>query len=146
MGLASGAMFGPWLGAASAFAIARFLAPDLLGRLGNGRSESALRQFRASGWLGVFVLRLIPVLPHALVNYGLGAVRISLLGFAGGTALGLAPSAIIYAQLGSAGARAIDDPANWTAIAIWSAAAVALAGATELVRRLIGANRIGGGT
>lgn len=156
MGLASGAMFGPWLGAflglagvvlgaASAFAIARFLAPDLSGRFGNGRTESALRQLRASGWLAVFVLRLIPVLPHALVNYGLGAIRISFPGFASGTALGLAPSAIIYAQLGAAGARAIDDPANWTAIAIWSAAAVALAGATELVRRLIGANRIGGG-
>lgn len=156
MGLASGALFGPWLGAiwglvgvvlgaALAFAIARFIAPDWSTRRDDGRAAPALLKLRASGWLAVFVLRLIPVLPHALVNYGLGIARVSFAGFVGGTALGLAPSAIVYAQLGAAGERALEDPASWAALAMWSAAAAALAGAMALARQLVGAIRIEGG-
>ena len=153
MGLAAGVLFGPWLGAfwgltgvvlgaASAFVIARFLAPDFSARFGAPRAMPALRKLRTSGWSAVFVLRLIPVLPHALVNYGLGVVRVSFAAFAGGTALGLAPSAIVYAQLGAAGERALDDPASWISLALWSVAAAALAGAAALARRLASAGRI----
>ncbi len=157
MGRAAGVQFGPWLGAAwglagvvlgaaSAFMLARFVAPDFAARLGRTRAAPALRKLRASGWRAVFVMRLIPVLPHALVNYGLGMARISLAGYAGGTALGLAPTAIVYAQLGAAGHLALDDPASWTALAIWSAAAAALAAAAVLLRRMANAGRITEGT
>jgi len=122
MGLAAGALFGPWLGvplavasAAAAATVAMLLArhlfrdrverrwPALRARLGAAAG--------ADGAAALLAARLIPVLPFALVNVAAGLSPMPTGAFAAITAVGVLPLASIY---GLAGAElgAVTSPAD----------------------------------
>jgi len=65
------------------------------------------------GWRGVTILRLIPVVPHSLANYGLGLTRLSLGAYAFGSLLGQLPMTIAYVNLGAAGGSLMLGRAGW---------------------------------
>jgi len=65
------------------------------------------------GWRAVAVLRLIPIVPHSVANYGLGLTRLSLGAYAVGSFLGQLPLTIAYADFGAAGERLMLGGANW---------------------------------
>ena len=108
---AAGLVFGPLLGSAYVLtgvalgALVAFAAGRILGR---DFVASRSRLSRAGAWLtdrglwGVLVLRILPVAPFGLVSYGLGTTGIRVRSYLVGTAIGAAPSTVVYAHLGAA--------------------------------------------
>ena len=108
--LASGFLFGPWLGTAYAligattgatvvFLAARAGLAGLAPRAGRVRRFEA--GFRRNGLNYLLVLRLIPIVPFWLINLVAGAVGLRLWVFVLGTFFGMIPVSFIYASLGN---------------------------------------------
>ena len=90
------AMIGGVLGATASFLVGRFLGEGVLDRFGSlGRRVT--KQVDHAGFQSLLVLRLIPVFPFAILNYGAGVAGVKLLHFVCATAIGLAPSNFVFA-------------------------------------------------
>ena len=111
MTLASGFLFGPWLGAlyaligATAGASAIFLAAraglsGLAERVGP-RVQRLKAGFREDALSYLLVLRLVPIFPFWLVNLVAGASGMSLWVYMTATFFGMIPGALVYAGIGS---------------------------------------------
>ena len=105
--LAGGAIFGltlgsmlNWLGAvlgaSGSYLLARVLGKDalrgMMGKLG-GKLETLSTE---RGFMSVFRLRLIPVMPFNVLSLAAGAAGVPFREFVAGTALGIIPGTIIY--------------------------------------------------
>ena len=91
---------GALLGETLAFGLARGLGRDFVAnRLGN-RFAAWDARTAAHGFRTVLVLRLIPVVPCDIVNYGAGLSSVRYRDFLGGTALGIIPGCCAYAAVG----------------------------------------------
>jgi uncharacterized membrane protein YdjX (TVP38/TMEM64 family) len=112
--LAGGALFGPLVGAllslagatvgaTVAFLIARYLAADWIERRLGQRLQAMKAGVEHEGWRFVAFVRLVPVFPFNFLNYALGLTRLSVRTFALTSLLTMAPGALAYAYLGSAG-------------------------------------------
>jgi len=146
--LAGGALFGPmWgtayslagatLGAGAAFAAARYIAADWVGRKASGRMKQVVTGVEAEGWRFVAFARLMPIVPFNLLNYALGLTRISFAGYIGATALFMIPGAFAYSWLGYAGREAIGGGDDLIRKGLIALALVAVAAfLPRLVRRL----------
>ncbi len=99
-------------GAVAGFLVARYVNSGLIdpGRLGLLGA-----QVERGGWRAVTMLRLIPVVPHSVANYGLGLTRLPLGAYALGSLLGQLPMTIAYVDLGAAGERLMLGGAGWIA-------------------------------
>lgn len=102
---------GAWLG----YWIARFLGRDALYRIAGRRVEAVETRLRGRGFFTVLVLR--PVLPHWVLSYGAGLVRIPQRAFVAGTVLGGAPGQISLAAVGAFTSRP-----SWPALGVVAAA------------------------
>ncbi|RKZ98076.1 MAG: TVP38/TMEM64 family protein [Gammaproteobacteria bacterium] len=109
--LASGAVYGhtwgtiyiiigAWMGAVIAFSITRLLGNDALCRLSGRRIM--IEQEQSQSWLmwGVFVSRLIPVLPYDLISYAMGLTPLKLWRFSIATLIGVIPTSFFLAHVG----------------------------------------------
>ena len=147
-GLAGGALFGPlwgslWnlvgatIGATLAFLIARYVAAGLVGRATGGRLARLIAGVDAEGWRFVAFVRLVPLFPFNLVNYGLGLTRIPLSHYVVASLVCMAPGTVAYTWLGHAGRGALAgeaDAVRWGLLALGLIAAVAVL--PRLVARL----------
>ncbi|WP_026116606.1 TVP38/TMEM64 family protein [Nocardiopsis valliformis] len=106
-GLAAGvvlALAGGVLAAFVQFAVARYVAGDVLAR----RLPEAVRT-RLEGLVGgrallaVVQLRLIPVIPYQMVNYGFGLTGLPVVPFVLGTAIGSLPATVALVLVGTGG-------------------------------------------
>ncbi len=108
--LAGGAVFGVfwgsvfnWLaaniGANAAFMVARALGRDGVRRLA-GEDSAALRRLDAAvekrGFLGLLTLRLIPLAPFNVLNFGAGLTALRWPVYAAATAIGIVPGTVVY--------------------------------------------------
>ena len=116
-GLVGGALFGPvWgtalnlvgatLGATLAFLAARYLAADWARRNAGASLERLISGVETEGWRFVAVVRLVPLLPFALLNYALGLTRIPLAQYIIATLVCMTPGTLAYTYLGYAGREA----------------------------------------
>lgn len=130
LGLAAGALFGAvWgsvlaivggtLGAFVGFALVRFVNADAVKLREAPRIGPWLERAEKQGWRFVLVVRLIPVLPHSLVNYVFGLSKVSTPGYLLGSMLGMVPTAVIYANLGDSGRGVIQGSSNYALLAAW---------------------------
>jgi uncharacterized membrane protein YdjX (TVP38/TMEM64 family) len=111
MTLASGFLFGPWLGAIYALvgatlgASAVFLAARAgLAGLAERAGPAAQRLqtgFREDAFSYLLCLRLVPIFPFWLVNLVAGASGMSLSIYVAATFFGMIPGALVYASLGN---------------------------------------------
>lgn len=112
--LAGGALFGPLygtllnligatFGATCAFCISRHLAIDWLASKGNPKIHRLIAGVERKGWQFVALLRLLPIIPFNLVNYGLGLTRIKFSHYIITTFIFLTPAEILYTYCGHAG-------------------------------------------
>ena len=110
-------------GAVAGFLAARHLTSGLddLGRFG-----PLAAQVERGGWRAVTMLRLIPVMPHSVANYGLGLTKLPLGSYALGSLLGQLPMTIAYVELGAAGERLMIGGASWVQPTLIGLAALAL--------------------
>ena len=99
-------------GAVAGFLVARYVNSGLIdpGRLGPFGA-----QVERGGWRSVTMLRLIPVVPHSVANYGLGLTQLPLGAYVIGSLLGQLPMTIAYVHLGAAGERLLLGGAGWIA-------------------------------
>jgi uncharacterized membrane protein YdjX (TVP38/TMEM64 family) len=112
MTLTGGFLFGPWIGGTAAalsctlgasvvFLVCRTAAGDVLRRRAGPTVARIEEGVRREAFYTVTVLRLLPVMPMALANLGLGFVAIRLRTFMTATFVGILPISVIYAMLGS---------------------------------------------
>jgi uncharacterized membrane protein YdjX (TVP38/TMEM64 family) len=131
--LAAGAIFGvakgtalvfvaALLGSTAAFLVARHLARAAIERriAGDARFAAIDRAIGKEGRKIVFLLRLSPIFPFNLLNYGLGLTGVRLVDYAV-AGLGMLPGTLLYVFLGSAAGEALAaaggarerTPAEW---------------------------------
>lgn len=90
------AMIGGVLGATLSFLVGRFVGEGMLDRFG-AIGRRVRKQVDNAGFKSLLVLRLIPLFPFAVLNYGAGVAGVQLSDFVFATALGLAPSNFVFA-------------------------------------------------
>jgi uncharacterized membrane protein YdjX (TVP38/TMEM64 family) len=113
-------------GAAAGFLIARYINSGLIDLGQIARLRPVMQQVERSGWRAVALLRLIPVMPHGLANYGLALTGLGLGAFALGSLLGQLPMTIAYVGLGAAGEQLLLGSAGWVKPTLIGFAALSL--------------------
>ncbi len=145
-GLAKGSLWvfvGASLGAISSFLIARYLARAAIEKrmAGNKRFAAIDRAVGKAGRKIVFLLRLSPVFPFVLLNYGLGLTRVRLVDYVV-ACLGMIPGTLLYTYYGrvlgevavlAGGAAPERDTAYWITLAVGLVATLAV---TTVVTRI----------
>ena len=105
-GLFAGTIYvslGATIGATLAFLVGRHFARDWVSRkfAGNRVFEAMERATANEGWKIVGLVRLAPIFPFAVVNYGFALTRVSLLHYVLATATCMLPWTIVYVYVGS---------------------------------------------
>lgn len=122
--LAGGALFGPVIGtalnlfgatsgAAVSFLITRHLVYDWFLTKRSERIEKLIAGVDQRGWLFVAILRLFPIIPFNLVNYGLGITGIRFRLYLVTTFIFLLPPEIVYTYFGYAGMSVLSRPEHF---------------------------------
>lgn len=114
LSIGAGVLFGTvgglgyaWLGASLGGVVSFFLGRTLMGETVRGwidahpRLRAIDQEIEARGWVAAVLLRLSPLTPWNILNYGLGVTRISLRGYLASLPAAL-PVLSLYAVLGSA--------------------------------------------
>jgi uncharacterized membrane protein YdjX (TVP38/TMEM64 family) len=89
------ALTGGWLGACASYAVGRFLGEGILERFGR-LGVLVRKQVDHAGFKSMLILRLLPVFPFVVLNYGAGVARLRFADFGGATAIGMMPSALVF--------------------------------------------------
>jgi uncharacterized membrane protein YdjX (TVP38/TMEM64 family) len=130
---------GGLLGATLSLLVGRFVGEGLLERFGKlGRAVA--KQVDHAGFRSLLILRLIPLFPFAVMNYGCGVAGVRLLPFIAATAVGLAPSNYIVSYCSDAlfNGTMSEKDALRTLFTV-AAALIALVLIPTIVKRLFGA-------
>jgi uncharacterized membrane protein YdjX (TVP38/TMEM64 family) len=90
------ALIGGVIGGTSSFLLGRFLGEGVLSRFGR-LGKVVEKQVDHAGFKSLLILRLIPLFPFAVLNYGAGVAGVQLADFVAATALGVAPSNYVFA-------------------------------------------------
>jgi uncharacterized membrane protein YdjX (TVP38/TMEM64 family) len=107
------ATIGSTLGAVAGFILARYVNAGLIEPESMPKLGPLLVKAENGGWRSVAALRLIPVIPQPVTNYGLGLTRLSLWNYTLGTVIGSIPMTIAYVEFGAAGDEMLSGGANW---------------------------------
>lgn len=147
--IATGIVFGPWLGAVYAlggalvsaavtFSIGQRLGRNTVRELAGPQLNRITRRLARKGVMAIAVIRMLPLAPFTVVNAVLGASRIRLRDFLAGTAIGMAPGIIVTVTFVDRVAAAVTEPGVGTYAVV--AVFIVLFLATVLyVRRRFGA-------
>jgi len=90
------AMIGGVLGATLSYLVGRFVGEGMLERFG-AVGRRVAKQVDHAGFRSLLVLRLIPLFPFAVLNYGAGVARVQIADYIMATTLGLIPSNFVFA-------------------------------------------------
>lgn len=96
-------LIGAMIGASIAFVLARYVASAWVEKHSGKLLQRIVKGIKQSGWRFVAVIRLIPILPFAALNYLLGVTPVSFKGFWFASAIFMTPGVFVYAYLGSLG-------------------------------------------
>ena len=95
------AIAGGIIGAVASFYAGRFIGEGLLDRFGR-MGRVVAKQADHAGFKSLLVLRFIPGIPFAALNYGAGAAGVRIGDFIPATVLGMAPSVYVFAYCADA--------------------------------------------
>ena len=147
--LASGALFGPYLGtlialvgatvgATAAFLVARYVLADWIQSRTPARVKRVIEGVEDEGWRFVAMTRLIPFIPFNALNYALGLTRIRLVSYALASFVFMAPGAAAYAYLGHAGRSLATGDGDLVQNALLGLAVLGLVGfMPRLIKRFV---------
>ncbi|HEX5514395.1 MAG TPA: TVP38/TMEM64 family protein [Gammaproteobacteria bacterium] len=146
--IAGGVLFGALAGtlyaliaagcsASVGFLLARYAAPAWIGRDSGARVIRLRQGVEAEGWRFVAFVRLVPIFPFSLINYGLGLTRLHFGMYLTTTVVCMLPGTFAYAYLGDAGAEALGGEGTVRTALIGLALLAVLALLPRLVRRLL---------
>ena len=152
--IGAGAVYGFWfstalvaisstVGAVVNFLTSRYLARSWMQRrLGRSAKFRALdKAVSAEGWRMIFISRMSPIVPHSLVSYAAGLIRISFWRFTLASFVGFLPQSAAYTYLGAIVGKAVrtsagvtpHDPITW---ALYGLGLVATLAVTVLTTRI----------
>jgi len=137
LAIVAGLLFGLWwgvlwaeigsvAGAAAGFLVARYINSGLVDVEHRAHLRPVLQRVERGGWRAVALLRLIPIMPHSLANYGLGLTRLPLAAYAFGSLIGQLPMTIAYVDLGAAVGQLVLGRAGWLEPTLIGLAALSL--------------------
>lgn len=121
LSFAGAVLFGPWegtlytwigasIGAVLAFFLAKALGRDFVDRLLKGKFQAFDERIRDNGFIGLLVLRLIPLFPFNGINFGSGLTSIRFRDYLLATAIGIVPGTFVYQYLfAKVGTRILDE-------------------------------------
>jgi uncharacterized membrane protein YdjX (TVP38/TMEM64 family) len=149
--VAAGAMFGSvigvvlvslgsTLGAAGAFALARWLARDAVSRWlsGNERFRQLDALTERHGAIIVAITRLVPIFPFNLLNYGFGLTRVPFATYLFWSWLCMLPGTVLYVVGADAFTRGLaEGRVPWALLAALAAALVVLVLLVRYARRTL---------
>ena len=149
--LLGGALFGPVLGtfynltAATigsmlSFIVARYLASSWVEKKTGGKLKQLLNGVENEGWRFVAFVRLVPLFPFNLLNYGLGLTKIKFSHYSIASYVFMLPGAFAYTYLGYIGKEAATGGEGLIQKALLALALLAL---VAFLPRLIGSMRKG---
>ncbi|MBE9559827.1 MAG: VTT domain-containing protein [Proteobacteria bacterium] len=149
--LLGGALFGPVLGtfynltAATigsmlSFLIARYLASSWVEKKTGGKLKQLLNGVENEGWRFVAFVRLVPLFPFNLLNYGLGLTKLKFAHYSIASYIFMLPGAFAYTYLGYIGKEAATGGEGLIQKAMLALALLAL---VAFLPRLIGSIRKG---
>lgn len=114
---AAAVLVGATAGAALSFGLARWLGRPAVARYaGSGRLARLDAYLSRRGFVAVLVLRLVPLFPFSVINYGAGVAGVRFSSYVTATALGIIPGTLVYTGVGGA----LGDPGSpllWIALA-----------------------------
>lgn len=123
---------GATIGATASFLIGRRLGRAQLEQIGGPRLRRLDAWLAQRGFTAVLYVRLVPVVPFNLLNYGAGVTGVSTRDYVLATVIGIVPGAFAYSALGSS----LDDPTSPEfVIALAMTLALAIVGALVARRR-----------
>ena len=147
--LASGALFGPYLGtlyalvgaaagATISFIVARYVLADWIAGRTPARVQRVIEGVEVEGWRFVAMTRLIPFIPFNALNYVLGLTRIKLAHYVVASLVFMAPGAAAYAYLGHAGRSLATGDGDLVQSALLGLAVLGLIGfMPRLIKRFV---------
>jgi uncharacterized membrane protein YdjX (TVP38/TMEM64 family) len=101
-------LVGATVGAVASFLIGRVLGRPAVERLVGARIDRLDGFLARRGLVAVIGLRLVPVVPFALFNYGAGVTGLRTRDYAIGSAVGMAPGVVVFTALGGS----VTDPTS----------------------------------
>ena len=102
------------LGANAAFLLSRWLGRDGIERIAGKRLAGLDSATQRHGFIGLLVLRLIPLVPFNALNFGSGLTALRWRDYALATAVGILPGAAVYVYSADALMRGYTDPGEAT--------------------------------
>ena len=146
-------VFGPWLGmfyalagivvaALSNYALGRVVKRDTVRRFAGERLNTLSQLLCRYGFMGMVVLRMLPLAPFIVVNMVAGAIRLRAMPFAAATVLGMAPGVVAMTVFGgqvNEHLRNQGEINGWLTALVMLAAAVAAYFLHRLSRRKLAA-------
>jgi uncharacterized membrane protein YdjX (TVP38/TMEM64 family) len=93
-------MIGALLGASTAFGISRSLGKKFVERMLKGKIREFDDAMATKGFATILFFRVVPLIPHEILNYAAGLTEISFGDYFLATFLGLLPSIVISAYFG----------------------------------------------
>ncbi len=113
---------GATLGATLAFLLARLLGRGFVEQMLPGRLQALDERLSRHGFTNLLVLRLVPLVPFNVINFGAGLTRLRLRDYVPATAIGILPGTFVYqylfATIGEADPLA---PQLWLAVGLFLA-------------------------
>ena len=93
-------MTGAMLGASAAFFISRSLAKGIIEKTLKGKVKDFDEAMKTKGFATVLFFRLVPIIPHEVLNYASGLTKINFRDYFLATLIGIIPGVIISAYFG----------------------------------------------
>ena len=93
-------LIGAAFGATLSFGLSRYFGKTLAEKLISNKAQCFSEHAEKNGFLFVFLLRLIPLVPFDVISYGAGLSRIRYIDFLSATCLGIIPGVIVYSNIG----------------------------------------------
>ena len=117
LNLTGGALFGSLLGtlwtsiaaiiaAIVSFSFTRTIGRELVEKRLSGGLKAMDAELSQGGWMYMFAIRLLPIIPYGLVNFTAGLTSVSFRDYMLGTVLGTVPGVLPFVMLGSSGLQA----------------------------------------
>lgn len=147
MVLVTGAILGPWSGAAQSlvgalagasllYGLGRALGRPRVRRLAGWKVNRVQRALSRHGIMAILLLRLMPVASFSVINLVAGASGVRFRDFAIGTALGMAPGIFAMSVVGDRLVAVLRNPSVVNIAVLIAAAVVVILAVFGLVERL----------
>ena len=151
--VASGLLYGAWLGAAVAlagalgsaalgYAAGRTLCRDAARGLLTPRLYRLAQRIAERGFWAAAAIRVVPVAPFAVINLAAGALRLRFRDFALGTIVGMAPGILVMTSLAGSLRGWVVDPGWRAGVALAAVVAILFLARRLLVRRVERASKV----